>query len=326
MRRLGVLALLAAVALGGTPEGKAAFEQGDYANALKELQPAAEAGDKDAQFLVGEIFRRGLGLRASPRMATKWYQLALAQSHAGAAGELGIQLWQARKRKDAVPLIRQGAEGGYGRAAYALALFTYRGDKGVGRLEPDKMYALFKSAAEQGHADAQEIYASALKRGKIGGKKDFAAAEVWYRKAAEQGHPYAFAGVASCLWEQVQSGRGTNITALREALEWYERGALHGDHAAQHFLALGQLARQAYVPAYVWAKIGANARYSLKESNPISKDLKKAHVKSLKDLVKKVKQYTKPEEVRAGDGIVKKYIKEIRANMAKGLPYEELVR
>ena len=73
------------------------------------------------------------------------------------------------------------------------------------------MYALFKLAAEQGHADAQVIYASALKRGRVGGKKDFAAAEAWYRKAAEQGHPEAFVGVASCLWEAIRWARGIGL-------------------------------------------------------------------------------------------------------------------
>ncbi|MHC4550804.1 MAG: tetratricopeptide repeat protein [Planctomycetota bacterium] len=327
MRFIGVLGLLAVAALGGTPEGQAALEKGDYKLALKEFTAAAEAGDAEAQYQAGEIFRRGLGLRANPRMAAKWYEQALAQGHKGAAGELGIQLWNAKKRTRAVELIRQGADAGHARAAYTLAVLSYRGAKGVEKLSPEEMYALFKTAAEQGHPDAQAKYASGLERAKISGKKDYAEAAKWYRKAADQGHPYAFAGVARCRWKDIDApGGGTNVTALTDALEWYRKAALHGDHSAQHFLALAQLARQAYTKSYIWYKIGANKKNSRAETNAVSRSLKKSHAASLKEGMKKIKQYTKPDEVRAGDALVKDYVKQIRANMKKGLPWEDPAR
>ncbi len=326
MRTIGVLVLFAAAVCGGTPEGKAALEKGDYKLALQELQAAAEGGDAEAQFLTGEIFRRGLGLKASPRMAAKWYELAAGQGHTSAAGEFGIHLWQTKKRKGAIEFIQKGADAGYGRAAYVRALLHYRSDRGVPKLEKGKMYALLRIAATQGHADAQYKCGFALEFG-LDVKKSADAAEKWYRKAAAQGHPKAFFGVAGCIMGRVKTpDGGTLVDVFREGLDWYRKGALQGHHAAQYMLALSCLATQRYMDAYVWETIGAELRYSRPETDRFEQKWRKDRARAFKKSLKTTKQYTKPEEVREGDALIKKYIKQIRANMKKGLPFEEIAR
>jgi len=322
LRVAAAVLVLAAVCAAGTAEGLAALEKGDYRNAREEFTAAAEAGEAEAQFQLGEMFRRGLGVSASPRLAAKWYEQAESQGHGGAAGELGILAWKSRKREDAILLLRKGAVAGHVRALYVLALFSYRGED-VGVSEKER-WEFFRLAAEGGHPDAQDIYASALKRGKIDGKEQPDEAEKWYRKATAQGHPHAPAGLAECLMKKVDlPNGGTNVTAFAEALECYRLAALRGDYQAQHFLALGQLARGAYADAYAWTAIASSPKNSWPARSRLIKELYGKLADSLKDTLKNVHRYTKPEQVSEGKRLMKEYLKEIRANLKKGLPWED---
>lgn len=322
MWRFAAVGLIVAAATAGTPEGKAALERGDYDRARSEFTTAAEAGEAEAQFQLGEMFRRGLGVRANPRLAKSWYERASGQGHGAAAGELGILLWKAKKRDLAAALLRKGADAGHVRAMYVLAMLDYRGnDVGIGDQE---RWKLFRRAAEGGHPDAQATYASALKRGKIDGNKRIEDAEQWYRKAAVQGHPGAHTGVGLCMFERSKvPGGGTNITAQREALDWVRKGALRGDYLAQHFLALARLKMGNYAEAYAWTKIGSRPRNAWPAGSPAIKKLYKGYAESLKDVMKKVRRYTSPEQEKEGKRLAKQYLEQIKAHMKKGLPWED---
>ncbi len=54
--------LLAAPAAAGFEEGVAALNGGDFATGMRELRPLAEGGHADAQYVLGEIYRWGLGV------------------------------------------------------------------------------------------------------------------------------------------------------------------------------------------------------------------------------------------------------------------------
>jgi TPR repeat protein len=43
-------------------EGRAAYERGDYATAIKKLRPLAEAGNAEAQFYLGAMYAEGRGV------------------------------------------------------------------------------------------------------------------------------------------------------------------------------------------------------------------------------------------------------------------------
>jgi hypothetical protein len=58
--------------------GMAAYERGDYDIALQELTQPAEAGDADAQFMLGRMYARGAGVIQDFVEAYKWYNLAAA--------------------------------------------------------------------------------------------------------------------------------------------------------------------------------------------------------------------------------------------------------
>ena len=65
MNRSALIALFALLALAGCnhnyQRGLQAYQQGNYAAALSDLQPAAEAGNSDAQFRLAELHANGLG-------------------------------------------------------------------------------------------------------------------------------------------------------------------------------------------------------------------------------------------------------------------------
>ena len=63
---------------------------------LKLLIEGAQAGVREAQFLVGECFQRGLGTSVDLKEAVRWYRLAAAQSLADAQHNLGNCYCQGR--------------------------------------------------------------------------------------------------------------------------------------------------------------------------------------------------------------------------------------
>ena len=60
-------------------KGVSAYGAGDYATALQEWTPLAEAGDEVAQYNLGVMYDNGLGVPQDPKEAVKWYRLAAEQ-------------------------------------------------------------------------------------------------------------------------------------------------------------------------------------------------------------------------------------------------------
>ena len=82
------LAILVMLALAGCnhnfQRGVQAYQQGNYAAALIDLQPAAEAGNPEAQFALAEMHANGLGTAKNDAVAAQWYERAAEQGVAKA--------------------------------------------------------------------------------------------------------------------------------------------------------------------------------------------------------------------------------------------------
>ena len=92
-RRLMVLLLLTCIAgpaRGGFDEGLAAFYNFDYAAALDEWIPLAEAGDPRAQYQVALMYYRGEGLPQDYDKAALWYRRAAERGDVDAQLNLGL--------------------------------------------------------------------------------------------------------------------------------------------------------------------------------------------------------------------------------------------
>ena len=71
-------------------KGFDAYQNGDYATALRELQPLAEQGDANAQYNLGLMYDKGLGVPQDEKTALKWLTLAKRQGVAYSQENLGF--------------------------------------------------------------------------------------------------------------------------------------------------------------------------------------------------------------------------------------------
>ena len=122
------------------------------AHALADLRASAEAGDAEAQFILGGMYVTGVGVPQDAATAVAWY--------------------------------RRAAEQGHARAQYNLGAMYAAGD-GVPQ-DAAAAVAWYRRAAEQGNATAKNNLGAMYAEG-LGVPPDAAAAVAWYRRAATQG-------------------------------------------------------------------------------------------------------------------------------------------
>ncbi len=114
-------------------EGYQAFQAEDYDTALIELEPAAEAGDKRALFLLGVMHRQGLGVEPDVEQAVElWMEAAeppgadaFAQFNLGVLYEAGDGVEQDVDR--AIALYQQAADRGVAQAMLNLGVLYAQG-------------------------------------------------------------------------------------------------------------------------------------------------------------------------------------------------------
>ncbi|MFZ5523644.1 MAG: sel1 repeat family protein [Pseudomonadota bacterium] len=71
-------------------QGIDAYAKGDFAVALKKLQPIAEQGNADAQFRLGLMYDLGNGVAQDDKQAVAWWSKAAEQGQAEAQEHLGL--------------------------------------------------------------------------------------------------------------------------------------------------------------------------------------------------------------------------------------------
>lgn len=151
---------LAAVAilLGASPAiadvkaGVDAWQQGDYAKALTEWRPLAEAGDPDAQFNMGQAYKLGRGVQPNFTTALDYYRKAAQQGHKRAEDNLGLLMFQQGDRAGALPYLQRAAARGEARAQYIVGTSLFNGD--IVAKDWVRAYALMTRAAGSGLAQA----------------------------------------------------------------------------------------------------------------------------------------------------------------------------
>ena len=161
----GFLVLAAAAAHADYDSGKKAYDAGDYAAAMREWRPLAEAGDADAQRGMGHLYGFGQGVEVNDEEAVRWYARAARQGDMYAQNNLGYM--------------------------FSLGLGVPR--DGLNKLKAQCLYLL---SAKQGYADAQ--YNLYHLRREIG---EFDKGLRWFYRALAQGQPGAlFEEGRAMLW------------------------------------------------------------------------------------------------------------------------------
>jgi TPR repeat protein len=145
-------ALVQTVGLAGVPNADAAnsaYEEGDYATALKLARPLAEAGNARAQSTLGLLYYRGRGVRQDYEEALKWFRLAADHGDVVAQFSLGFMYSEGQgvpqDFAESAKWFRLAAERGDPGSQYNLALSYAKGETG----EPDNVsaYMWFNLAA-----------------------------------------------------------------------------------------------------------------------------------------------------------------------------------
>ncbi len=142
------LLALAAPAHADVKSGVEAWQAGDYQRAVAEWRPLAVAGDADAEFNLGQAYKLGRGVPADLGQAESWYRRAAKQGHLQAEDNLGLILFTANKRDEAMPYIKASAARGEPRAQYVLGTAMFNGDYAT--KDWPRAYALTKRASDAG--------------------------------------------------------------------------------------------------------------------------------------------------------------------------------
>ena len=152
---LTTIAMLAAVpALADTKAGVEAWERGDYRTAVDQWRAAADGGDADAQFNMGQAYKLGRGVPVDAQRAEEYYGRAAAQGHVQAADNYGLALFQNGKAREAIPYLEKSVVRGEPRAQYILGTMLFNGVD----IKKDwvRAYALTSKAAEAGLPQATQ--------------------------------------------------------------------------------------------------------------------------------------------------------------------------
>ena len=186
------------------------------AQALADLRARAEAGDAEAQFILGGMYVTGVGVPQDDVEAVAWYHRAAEQRHARAQYNLGVIYAEGRgvpqDAAAAVAWYRRAAEQGDARAQSNLGAMYAEG-RGVPQ-DAAEAVAWYRRAAEQGNAAAQSNLGGMYDHG-LGVPQDAAEAVAWCRRAAERGHTRAQYNLGGMYAE----GLGVPPDAV-EALMW----------------------------------------------------------------------------------------------------------
>jgi TPR repeat protein len=204
-------------------DAAAAYERGDYVQAIKLFRQLAEQGHQWAQRRLGLMYAEGKGVPQDYQEAVKWYRMAAAQGNVPAQYSLGL----AYEKGEGAPQNYQ---------------------------EAVKWYRI---AAAREDEWAQARLGSLYAEGK-GVPQDYQEAVKWYRLAAAQGYAPAQSGLAAAY----EKGQGVPQD-YREAVKWYRIAAAQGDQFAQIRLGImysnGTGVRQDLVRAYMWFSLAAAA-------------------------------------------------------------------
>ncbi|RLA11705.1 MAG: hypothetical protein DRQ59_09235 [Gammaproteobacteria bacterium] len=112
-------------------KGLNAYENKDYATALMEWMPLADAGDSQAQYNLGWMYKRGRGVPQSDNTAIMWFEMSAQSGHSGAQSTLGSIYYYgegiARNELVGARWFTQAARQGNLRARSELEYMSYKG-------------------------------------------------------------------------------------------------------------------------------------------------------------------------------------------------------
>ena len=166
-----ILAMIIALAwqqsaMAGFAEGATAYNNKNYAVALREVRPLALAGNTDAQHLLGLMYYMGRGVPQDYKIALQWHLKAAQKGKADAQYVVGAMYYTGnaviQDHKQAVTWFRKAAEQNHPDAQQVLGLM-YRYHTGGMPQDNVIAYMLWNLAAANGSSAAAEQRAAVVK-------------------------------------------------------------------------------------------------------------------------------------------------------------------
>ena len=297
------IAFAASVAAGPYEDGVAAYQQGDYASAVRLWHPVADQGFPAAQNRIGIAYATGRGVPQDYAAALDWYRKAADQGYAAAQNNLGSAYAAGRGVPQdyaaAVDWFLKAAKQGYAAAqnnlgsayagghvlpqdyAAAVELVSQGGGTGLRRGSkqsrvrvrgrPGRAAGLCGGGGlvSQGGRPGRRRCSKQPRRhvrGRPGRAAGLCGGGGWYRKAADQG----YAAAQNNLGVMYADGLGVPRDHA-VALSWYRKAADQGYAAAQNNLGLaytnGYGAARDYVAALNWYRKAADQGYAAVQYN-----------------------------------------------------------
>ncbi|MCX4304757.1 MAG: hypothetical protein OSJ69_03035 [Acetatifactor sp.] len=185
---LGVLVALRSGELRPAMKKKMPFA--NLQEAFNEVEELAFAGDAFCQYVVGNSYF--------------WWDFLTIQDKKkdSFSSQAAYQAYLRENISKCEDWFWKALRGGMYFAANNLNHYYTKGDEDIIAPQPEKAKDLFKIGAEYGHPIHQAIYADDLK--KAGRNEE---ALIWYKKAAEGGHPGAWADVGRCYYQGIGTAK-----------------------------------------------------------------------------------------------------------------------
>lgn len=166
---------------GELEDGFQAFKSGNYERALRAWLPIAEKDNADAQYNLGILYQKGLGVEKNPKTAFIWYKRASANGHTDAMYNLGIMYNKGRviyrSPKDAIKWWKKSAELGNAEAQFNVAVEYFYG-RNIGKDIP-KALMWWKKSANQGNQSSRAALYKVYSEGLYGIEKNQQEANRW---------------------------------------------------------------------------------------------------------------------------------------------------
>ncbi|KAF9116429.1 hypothetical protein BGX30_005955, partial [Mortierella sp. GBA39] len=212
----------------------------------------ASHGDKDAQVVLGDMYRDGKGVAQDYQAAMDWYLKAVEQGDAAGQQRVGALYEEGfgvpKNHSIAMDWYLKAAEQGYAIAQDSIGVL-YNFGQGV-RRDYGRAMDWYLKAAEQGYALSQYSIGCLYRNGE-GVPQDYAQAMKWFLKAANQGDSFAQNNIGLLY----NHGRSVPLD-YAQAMDWFLKAAKQGNDVAQFNIGLcyinGQGVPQDYTKAAGW--------------------------------------------------------------------------
>jgi len=200
---------------------------------LAKVKTAAEAGDREAMFNLGNRYMKGNGVEKDLAEGVRWLRKAVEAGNTRAMVNLGLLYSDgegvAKDPAEALRWYKKAADLGDTDGMLNLGIAYHLGE-GVEK-DLNEAFRWYRKAADSGHSYAMFAVGSSYESGD-GVEKDVAEAFRWYRKAAEAGNPLGMFNVGNAYFD----GEGVRKD-LSESVRWYRKAADAGNTAAMVNLA-----------------------------------------------------------------------------------------